>query len=204
MNITMTKEAMNAFAEGYAEESVRQFKAKEKTKEAVNKSLGNDTKWVCSTASRFSHDVNNFGFNAKNYVDAMTGEEFADFVSVASVFVSLMAKKPYTDGRNEAAKARCLEYIQSGHLELDSPAEKKVAPGTGMYEKYVRNSEWDVRELLGGKFGGCTKEEAVALLMYHDHPTLQQTFAKACLYALMKHHGETDLIESREWSLPFI
>lgn len=167
-----------------------------------------DVDWVRRTAKKYSSDVNCFGFKPVIYVDlGMDGDEYKTFVEISRVFVSLMARKPYTDGRNEEAKKRCCKYIEIRHPAFASFAEKEVRPGKPLYDMYLSNSEYDIAFFLNGlpeKCEPCSKEEAVAMLMYHDHPTLQQTFTQACLYALMKREGETDLIVDGFYVLPFI
>ena len=155
-------------------------------------------------AKMFSKDVNVFGFRPMEYVDDMNESGFNAFTDVAGVFVSLMAKKQYTDGRNRMAKDRCVSYIADVDPSLASLAEKEVSPGTHLYGKYIGNSEWDVKSLLCGRFASCSEAEVIALLMSLDHPTLQQTFTQACLYALLKKKGRFDLIRDRYYSLPLI
>lgn len=152
----------------------------------------------------FSHDVNVFGFRPMEYVDSMNERDFIAFTGVSEVFVSLMAKKEYTDDRNRTAKERCASYISDVDPSLAPLAEKKITPGTRLCEKYIENREWDIKALLHGRYASCSEAEVIALLMSLDHPTLQQTFTQACLYALMKKKGRYDLIQERYYSLPLI
>lgn len=194
--IAMCDLAMNAFAEGYAEESVRQFKADLK--------MDNAAAFISEKAKEYSRSVNSFCFNPKEFVERMKKADRRFFISVSRYFIPLMASKRYTDARNECAKRSCVRYM-SIHPELEIPGKIYVHFAKDITVEYVKN---DVRNIRGylttGSYKGDEKAVLTALILLNEHPTLQQTFTQACLYAQMVANGEEESVINRDYSLPLI
>lgn len=164
----------------------------------------------CTVGAMFSNCVNRFGFDPKSLVDSIKQDEIAwnEFTKIAMAFVYIMAQKHvkaygfYTDGRNKFAAEECwkLTFV---HDEIESVAQKMASD----LHLRVQDMVYDVAGILNADMANQHRESLAlvpAAQLAFGHPTIQQSFAQACVLALFYRYGQDECIKNKDYLFPLI
>ena len=164
----------------------------------------------CTVGAMLLGQANRFGFNPKQLVDSIRQDKIAweEFVKIAMAFVFIMAQKHvgnyrlFTDGRNEKSAEVCWQ-IASEHKEIEESTLQMASALRIRLEDLVYDITQTVNVDLANEHRDALPLVTAAQLAF-GHPTIQQTFAQACVLALFHKYNEQEKIKDKEYLFPFI